>query len=112
MNAIGCKWVFRIKRKANGTIERYKVRLVSKVFNQVEGEDYFDTFNSIAKPIIVSLLLSPVITKYWSIRKLDFHNPFLNGCLSEIVYMKQPPGYANNFHTHVSKLQKSLYDLK
>lgn len=42
MNVVGCKWVFRTKRKANGSIERHKARLVAKGFNQVVGEDFFD----------------------------------------------------------------------
>lgn len=52
MNILGCKWVFRLKYKPNGSIKRHKARLVSKGYNQQAGVDYFDTFNPVVKPIL------------------------------------------------------------
>ncbi|XP_019150523.1 PREDICTED: uncharacterized protein LOC109147316 [Ipomoea nil] len=113
MNIIGCKWVFRTKRKADGTVERYKARLVAKGFNQVAGEDFFDTFSSVVKPTTVRILFSLAVSGKWVLRQLDVHNAFLNGRLSETVYMKQTPGYEDPSHPgHVCHLQRSLYGLK
>ncbi|RDX84846.1 hypothetical protein CR513_34045, partial [Mucuna pruriens] len=56
--SIGCKWVYKIKFKSDGTIECYKARLVTRGFTQIEGIDYSDTYLPIAKLIIVSLLLA------------------------------------------------------
>ncbi|XP_019155977.1 PREDICTED: uncharacterized protein LOC109152790 [Ipomoea nil] len=112
MNVVGCKWVFRTKRKADGSIESHKARLVAKGFNQVAEEDFFETFSTVVKPTTVRLL-SLAISRGWTIRQLDIHNAFLNGKLAETVYTRQPPGYEDKtLSGHVCLLQRSLYGLK
>lgn len=113
MNVVGCKRVFRTNRKADGSFERHKARLVAKGFNQVSGQDFFDTFSPVVEPTTVRLLLSLALSSSWVVRQLDVHNAFLNGRLDETVYMSQPPGYADpDFPDHVCQLQRSLYGLK
>jgi Reverse transcriptase (RNA-dependent DNA polymerase) len=110
---IGCKWVYRIKRHADDTIERYKARLVAKGYNQVEGIDYFDTFSPVVRPTTIRLVLSIAVFSGWPIRQLDVHNAFLNGDLSEQVLMRQPPGFIDPDHpAHVCLLTKAIYGLK
>lgn len=101
------------KEKPDGTIERHKARIVAKGFNQVAGEDFFDTFSPVVKPTTVRLLFPFAVSQGWTSRKLDVHNAFLNGHLSETVYMRQPPGYEDLRHPdYVCHLRRSLYGLK
>ncbi|KAK0579728.1 hypothetical protein LWI29_030590 [Acer saccharum] len=112
-NIIGCKWIFRIKRKSDGTVDRYKARLVAKGFNQRPGVDYFETFSPVIKPTTVRLVLSIATSHGWPLRQLDVNNAFLQGRLTEEVYMAQPPGFIDSDHpTHVCKLNKAIYGLK
>uniref|UniRef100_A0A2N9EH56 Reverse transcriptase Ty1/copia-type domain-containing protein n=1 Tax=Fagus sylvatica TaxID=28930 RepID=A0A2N9EH56_FAGSY len=89
-NVVGCKWVFRIKRKADGSIE-----------------------SLVIKPITIRIVLSLAVASNWDIRQLDVTNAFLHGNLSEDVYMTQPPGFVHSsYPTHVCHLRKALYGLK
>jgi histone deacetylase 1/2 len=108
-NLIDCKWVYRIKRKADGTIDRYKTRLVAKGFKQRYGIDYEDTFSPVVKIATIRTVLALSVSRGWSLRQLDVKNAFLHGILEEEVYMKQPPGFENSHTPHyICKLDKAL----
>ena len=110
---IGCKWVFKVKENSNGTINKYKVRLVAKGFHQVAGFDFNETFSPVVKPTTIRVVLTIALAKNWVVRQLDINNAFLNGDLQEEVFMEQPPRFMDPKQPHlVCKLHKSLYGLK
>lgn len=87
---IGSKWVYKIKYKSDGMVERYKARLVARGFSQIEGIDYNETFAPVAKLVIVKALIAIASTKRWQLHQMDVHNAFLQGDLEEEIYMKPP----------------------
>jgi hypothetical protein len=108
---ITCKWVCKVKTRSNGSIKRYKARLVAHGFQQEQGHDYDETFPPIAHMTTIHTLLVVASIRKWSISQLDVKNVFLNGELCEDVYMHPPPRYSIP-EGMVCHLRCSLYGLK
>lgn len=114
-NVVQCKWVFKIKKDADGRIERYKARLVAKGFTQVQDVDYYETWAPVAKLSSIRTVLAIAARNGWPIDMFDFHSAFLNGELdaNEEVYMEQPPDHEeSNPREFCLRLNKSIYGLK
>ncbi|KAL0549422.1 hypothetical protein IC582_013904 [Cucumis melo] len=96
--SIDYKWIYKIKTHSDGTIERYKTRLIPKGYSQEYGIDYEETFALVARMTSVRSLLAVAAAKQWPLLQMDVKNAFLNGTLSEEVYMKPPPGTSSPPH--------------
>jgi transposase InsO family protein len=107
------KWIWTHKRRADGTLERYKARWVLRGFTQHLGVDYDETFSSVVKPATVRMVLSLALARSWPVHQLDVKNAFLHGALTETVYCCQPVGFVDSSRPDmVCRLNRSLYGLK
>jgi hypothetical protein len=73
-----CKWVYKIKTRSDGSLERYKARLVARGSQQEQGHDYDRTFAPVAHMTTVRTLLAVASIRHWSVTQLDVQNTFLN----------------------------------
>jgi hypothetical protein len=71
VRSITCKWVYKIKTHSDGSLERYKTRLVARGFRQVQGRDYDETFAPVAHMTTVRTLLVVASVRHWSVSQLD-----------------------------------------
>ena len=94
-----------MKCKADGSIERYKVRLLAKGFIQTYGINYQETFAPVAKINSTRILLSLAVNFNWLLHQLDIKNAFLNGDLEEEVFMNLPPGFEEKLRSKFANLK-------
>nr|GEV22543.1 ribonuclease H-like domain-containing protein [Tanacetum cinerariifolium] len=94
---------------ADGSLSRYKARLVANDSSQQLGIDCDETFSPVVKPATIPTVLSLALTRHWPIHQLDVKNAFLNGDLLETVYMHQPPDFVDpRYPHHVCRLQREF----
>nr|GFA05119.1 putative ribonuclease H-like domain-containing protein [Tanacetum cinerariifolium] len=110
---VGCRWIFIVKYKPDGTAEHYKARLVAKGHTQTYGIDYSETFSPVAKMDTIRVMLSVASNQGWPLHQFDVKNDFLHEELKEKVYMEAPPGFSEHSKPREAcRLKKSLYGLK
>jgi hypothetical protein len=111
--AIGVKWVYKVKHNPDGSVQKNKARLVAKGYAQQPGIDYEETFSPVARLDTIRALISLAAQKMWKLYQLDVKSAFLNGELKEEVYVEQPQGFEiEGQEEKVYRLKKALYGLK
>ncbi|XP_028548665.1 uncharacterized protein LOC110097480 isoform X2 [Dendrobium catenatum] len=110
---LGSKWTYRTKYNSDGSIARFKARLVAQGNQQEYGINYQDTFSPVAKLPTIRILFTIALFHQWQIQQLDVANAFLHGDITETIYMQQPKGFEDATNPlHVCHLHKAIYGLR
>ena len=107
---VGSRWVFKVKHDAEGSIERYKARVVAKGFSQIPGTDFEETYAPVVRFDSLRLLLALAAQNNWDVVQVDVRSAFLHGKLDRDIYIEIPDGFKES--NMVYKLQKCIYGLK
>jgi hypothetical protein len=110
-NAIDNKWVFKVKANPDGSVDRFKARLVARGFSQRAGVDYSETVSPVVKLSTLRTFLAIVAKRNMHMHSADIETTFPNADLQEEIYMRQPRG-AEDGTARVMRLLKSIYGLK
>ena len=104
---------FRNKQDEHGVVTRNKARLVAQGYTQIEGLNFGETYAPVARLESIRILLAYATHHDFKLYQMDVKSAFLNGRISELVYVEQPPGFEDpKFPNHVYLLHKALYGLK
>ena len=107
------KWIYKIKHATDGSIKKYKARFVARGFSQVEGVDYDENFDPVARYTSIHSIIALTASMGWKLHQMDVKTTFLNGEIEEEVYIKQLEGFViHNERYHVCRLKKSIYGIK
>ncbi|GJV25884.1 ribonuclease H-like domain-containing protein [Tanacetum coccineum] len=99
VNIVCSMWLYKHKYNADGSLNRYKARLVANGHSQQQGIDCDETFSLVVKPATIRTVLSLAVSRQWPIHLLDVKNAFLHDHIKETVYMHQPPGFTDSAHS-------------
>ena len=98
---VGSKWVFKVKTGADGSVVRYKARLVAQGYTQKYGTDYDKTFCPVVRQESLRALFGLSVHYGLKLHQIDVTTAFLNGTLEEEVFMRQPEGFATKGKEHL-----------
>eukprot|EP00253_Pinus_taeda_P001742 PITA_01742 len=106
-------WLYKVKQAVDGSVEKYKARVVAHGFSQVEGIDCDETFAPVVRSSFIKSMLALSTQMGWKIHQMDVKIAFLNGKIEEEVYIEQPEGFETLDHeSHVCQIKRALYELK
>jgi transposase InsO family protein len=110
---VGSRWVFDLKYNVDGSVKKYKARLVCQGFSQTYGVDYFETYAPVVTMVTVRLLIALAASHNWPLHQMDVETAFLNAPVTEEIYVRQSQGHITpGMEDKVYRLNNSLYGLK
>jgi len=111
-NVMHCHFVFAIKRKADGSTDKFKARLVADGSTQKHWVDFNRVFATVVKALTIRLVLAIAAARDYNLTSLDIRQAYLQATIDEDLYMRAPPGINSRGGELVCKLRRSLYGLK
>jgi hypothetical protein len=112
MRVLKGKWVYKIKKDSQGKVTRYKARWVVKGYEQRYGIDYEETFAGVAKAMALKVLWAFAAQYDLEVEQMDAITAFIQGEVSEEIYVEQPTGFEAGGEPKVCRLKRALYGLK
>jgi hypothetical protein len=85
---VGLRWIYKVKKAADGSVEKYKAKIVAWVFSQIEGITYDETFAPVARYSSIRSILALSAHMGWNIHQMDVKTTFLNDIIEEEVYIE------------------------
>jgi hypothetical protein len=107
---LGSRWVFKVKRLADGSVDKFKARFVAQGFSQRPGFDFDETYAPIVRFDSLRLLLAITAVQGWRPQQVDVNSPSFSGDLDEDIFMTLPEGHQQKGKT--ARLRKCIYGLK
>jgi hypothetical protein len=112
-SVVGSRWIYKVNKVVDGSVEKYKARFVAWGFSQIEGIYYDKTFAPVARYSSIRSIFALSAQMGWCIHQMDVKIVFLNGIIEEEVYIEQPGGFEIfSSESHVCQLKRALYGLK
>jgi hypothetical protein len=97
---VSSKWIYKIKYAADGSVENFKARFVSRGFTQKEGIDYKDNFSPVSRYTSIQAIISLASVLGWKLHQMDVKTTFLNGKIEQEVFVEQPDGFILHKQRH------------
>ena len=111
VNLVSSKWVFDVKGNADGSVNKFKARIVARGFSQKYGIDFEETFAPTVRHDTLRVFMAIVAQEDLECHQVDVNNAFTESALSEQIYMSPPPG-VDVLPGQVLHVRRSLYGLK